>query len=72
MKKVIDNVYLITSIVGAFLVAINAGYQVIGFSLFLVSSLCGCYLVVNSNASRNLLYVNMMFAMINVVGIIRA
>ena len=72
MKKVVDYVYLISSIVGAALVASNAGVQLAGYTLFLISSLCALYLLRLSNASKSLWIVNGMFALINLFGIIRA
>lgn len=72
MNKVISGVYLGSSIVGALLVALNAGVAVLGYSVFLVSSSLGGYLAYNSNADRSLLYVNIIFGLINCLGIIRA
>lgn len=71
-RKIVDAAYLLTSMTGAALVASNIGAQFWGYLLFLVSSICGIYLVWNSNASRSLLWVNAMFAVINVFGLIRA
>lgn len=72
MKRIIDAMYLIFSVAGAVLVALNIGYQLVGYILFLLSSILGSVLILGSNASRSLLTVNIIFAIINIVGIIRA
>lgn len=72
VKRLIDGLYLASSIVGATLVALNVGAQLAGYSLFLLSSCCALYLLRDSNASRSLIIVNGVFAVINLIGIIRA
>jgi hypothetical protein len=69
--KIVNFVYLATSIVGALLIAANIQANLIGYVLFLISSILGAYLVTISNASRSLLIVNIVFAIINVIGIVR-
>ena len=71
-QKIIDTVYLCTSITGALLVALNIGTQMLGYTLFLISSIAGIFLLLRSNASKSLIIVSAVFAMINVIGIIRA
>lgn len=56
---------------GAILVALNIGQAQLGYTVFLISSLAGIYLLLKSNASRSLLAVNVMFMIINIVGIMR-
>ena len=70
--RIADVIYLGSSMVGALLVALNIGLQFEGYALFLVSSISGSYLVLKSNASRSLLWVNGLFAIINIVGMVRA
>lgn len=72
MKRVVEVIYFLSAFAGAILVALNIGLQLPGYILFLVSSVAGSYLVLISDASRSLLWVNVMFAIINVVGIVRA
>lgn len=72
LKRVIDSIYLVSSIAGATLVALNIGQQLLGYSLFMVSSIAGAYLIINSNVSRSLLTVTAIYFIINLVGIIRA
>lgn len=72
MKKVIDYVYIISSILGAVVIASNTGTQFVGYCLFLLSSLCTLYLLHLSDASKSLWIVNGMFAVINLYGVIRS
>jgi hypothetical protein len=74
MNKIVDRIYLATSFAGAAIIAANVNANVLGYVLFLVSSVLGAYMVAKSNAShelRSLLKVNIVFAVINVVGIVR-
>lgn len=70
--RILDLAYLLAAFLGALLVAANIGAALYGYVLFLISSILGGYLAYNSNASRSLLYVNIMFGLINVLGIVRA
>lgn len=70
--KVTNFIYLSSSIGGALLVALNIGAQVFGYVLFLVSSLTGIILLRKSNAPKSLLIVNIVFAVINTIGLFRA
>ena len=72
VKRIVDGLYLASSAVGATLVALNVGAQLAGYSLFLLSSVCALYLLRGTGASRSLMMVNGMFAVINLIGIIRA
>ena len=72
MKKFVEILYFICAFSGAVLVALNVGLQLPGYILFLISSVAGSYLVLISNASRTLLWVNLMFMVINFIGIVRA
>ena len=71
MKKLIDVIYLVTSITGALLIALNVGSNVHGYLLFLISSCCGAWIALKSNVSKSILTVNIIFACINVLGLIR-
>lgn len=72
LKTALDIVYMTTSITGALLVAANIGAQLVGYTLFLISSLTAIFLLTRSNASKSLIIVNLVFALINLVGIIRS
>lgn len=72
IKRILDAIYLISSVLGAVLIAANVGAQLLGYCLFLVSSIIAVYLLHRSNASRSLMIVNVIFAVINLIGIIRA
>jgi hypothetical protein len=70
-RRLIDYGYLTSSVVGAALVASNTGTQVVGFSIFLVSNILGIMLLRGTTASKSLVWVNLIFASINVMGIVR-
>ena len=72
MKRIIEIIYFASAFTGALLVALNIGLQLPGYVAFLISSVLGCYLVLISDASRALLWVNVMFGIINIIGIIQA
>lgn len=72
MKAILDIIYMVSSIGGAAVVAANIGAQVLGYTLFLISSVTALILLLSSNASRSLVVVNSIFTVINVVGLIRA
>ena len=70
-KRLIEAVYLVTSALGALIIAANINANVYGYLLFLAGSVAGSYLVVESKAPKSLLYVNIMFGCINVIGLVR-
>lgn len=72
MKRFYETIYLTSSMLGAILIALNVGLQFWGYTVFLISSLLGSYLVWISNASRSLLWVHIMYAGINIIGLIRS
>lgn len=72
MTHVVSTIYLVAAISGAVLVALNIGMALLGYTLFLISSVLGGWLAHNSNADRSLVYVNIIFGFINIVGIVRA
>ena len=71
-KRLAEIFYFASAAAGALLVALNIGYQLEGYIFFLISSFLGSYLVLISDASRSILWVNVMFGVINIIGIIRA
>ena len=72
MGRMLGAVYIMASMLGAMLVALNIGMQFWGYAVFLISSVVGAYLVWISNADRSLLWVHIMYAGINIIGLIRA
>lgn len=72
MKNTTEVVYLLSSLTGALLIALNVGMQFEGYLVFLLSSILGAYLVIISNASRSLFAVHLMYAVVNIIGIVRA
>lgn len=71
LRPLISFVYLASSIAGALLVAMNVGQMLVGYALFFTSSVLGAYLAYNSNVDRSMLWVNVVFGVINVIGFIR-
>ena len=71
MKRLWEAVYLVTSAIGASIIAFNINANVLGYSFFLASSVVGSYLAYHSNVSRTVVGVNVMFGVINIVGIVR-
>lgn len=68
----IEAVHFLTSVGGALLIALNIKMAVLGYSLFLVSSCTGSFLLIKSDASKSLLTVAIVFGIINVLGLVRA
>jgi len=57
-------------IAGALCIALNAGWEVLGFTLFLASS-CLWSLQAHVTGQRNLLALNLVFSATNLMGLIR-
>lgn len=72
MKKILDAIYLTCSIIGATIVASNSGYQLLGYVVFMISSIAGMFLIMKSNISRSVLIVNVIYLAINAFGIYRS
>ena len=71
MKRFWEAVYLVTSALGAAIIAFNINANVVGYCFFLVSSVVGGVMAYNSNASHTIWKVNVLFAVINIIGIVR-
>jgi hypothetical protein len=57
---------------GSVLIAANVGLAVLGYVLFLASSVAGVYLLVTTlNAPRALIYQNVFFILVNIFGLVR-
>lgn len=72
MFKFVEVVFLLSSIIGAGILALNVGANIFGFVFFLISNVCSFYLYKKSNVSRTMFIVTFIFSIINVLGIIRA
>lgn len=70
-KKIADIIFVASNAIGASLIALNTGLQLYGFISFLIGNFVGMYLLKGSNASKSLFVIQLMFAVINIVGIIR-
>lgn len=72
LKSVIDFVFVGTSLVGAYCVATNdPTLRLIGYILYLISSLASIWLITKSNVSRSMLFVTICFLVINVYGLLK-
>jgi hypothetical protein len=76
MMKLIRNfastVALGGAVGGSVLIAANVGLAVVGYVLFLASSVAGVYLLVTTrNAPQALIYQNMFFIVVNIFGLVR-
>lgn len=71
MKKIADILFVISNAVGALLIASNIGLHLYGFISFLIGNIFGMYLLKQSNASKSLMIIQVMFTVINIIGIIR-
>lgn len=72
MKRVLDFVVLGGAVIGSGLIALNLGLNFIGYMFFLASSIASVYLLSNSNSPKSLMYTNIFFIVMNIIGIIRA
>jgi len=73
MKKLCDFLAVTGNIVGALLVAFSAhrvDLAIAGYSFFLVGSITSIWLLRHSNASNSLIFINVFFTIINVIGIV--
>lgn len=68
IKLFADILTIIGSIGGSTLIALNIGYNSLGYFLFIVSGISSMYLMLQSTVSRSILAVNVFYIFINVVG----
>jgi hypothetical protein len=76
MMKLIRNFASIVALGGAVggsvLIAANVGLAVLGYMLFLASSIASVYLLVTTrNAPQALIYQNVFFIVVNIFGLVR-
>ncbi len=71
MKKILDYIALGGAVIGSFLIAANIGMTQVGYVFFLASSVSAAVLLSSSDASKSLLWTNIFFIIMNVIGIVR-
>jgi hypothetical protein len=71
VKKVLDVIALGGAMIGSFLIAANIGMTQLGYILFLASSIASVTLLSSSDASKSLLWTNVFFIVMNIIGIVR-
>lgn len=71
LDKIIGFVAFAGAVIGSTIVALDLGINWVGYVFFLASSTASVKLLMGSNASRSLLYTNLYFVVVNVVGLVR-
>jgi hypothetical protein len=72
IRTLASTVALGGAVVGSVLIAANVGLAVLGYVLFLASSIAGVYLLVTTkNAPQALVYQNLFFIVVNIFGLVR-
>ena len=72
IKNIASVIALAGAVGGSVLIAANVGLAVLGYVLFLASSVAGVYLLVTTlNAPRALIYQNVFFILVNIFGLVR-
>jgi len=65
-----DFLGTVSAILGALIIALNLGYNYIGFFLFLISNLFYMeYSLKEESRNLNIFFMNLVFAFINIIGI---
>ena len=67
----LDWVFMLGQVSGSLTIALNLGLNVLGYSLFLVSSIAGVLLLWKTNVTKSMIIINLYFTVVNAVGIIR-
>ena len=70
-ENILGLVALIGAIIGSMLIALNIGFNVVGYIFFAFSSISSVLLLVSSKSPKSLVWVNLWFSLMNIVGIIR-
>lgn len=68
LNKVLSSTGLVTGVLGALLIALNAGYFVMGYTLFLASSISWVVYALRTK-QINLTILNTVFGIINALGL---
>jgi hypothetical protein len=68
----LEVILLLGSLLGSTLIALNCGYNQLGFAAFLVASIITTYFFRKCDASWSLQVVNVYFMCTNLIGIFRA
>lgn len=68
LNKVLSTIGLVAGVIGAFMVAMNSGLFVLGYSLFLTSSIAWIAYAIRTKQT-NLMTMNVIFGLINALGL---
>ncbi len=71
MDRIIGVVSLATAVIGSASIAFNIGFNSLAYGVFAVSSICSIYLLRKSNAQPVLLWTQVYFLCVNMIGFIR-
>lgn len=72
MKRILDVAYFATAFAGAIIIALNIGQALLGYLIFLASSALGGYIAWSSRSPKSIVWVNVLFGCVNILGIMRA
>ena len=70
-KLLADIVAIAGAMIGSLTIALNLGYNMIGYIAFLISGIGTIYLLRLCNASNSLKFIAYFYLIVNVVGVIR-
>jgi len=70
-KRTLEVLSIVGAVLGSSLIAANINCNAIGYVAFFVSNAASAVLLLNSNASRVLLYQTVFFTIVNIVGFVR-
>lgn len=70
LDNILGIITLAFSVIGSLLIALNMNYELYGYFVFSISSLTGAYLLYKSNVTRTMLWTNVYFFCVNILGII--
>jgi hypothetical protein len=71
-ERLIGHIALIGAVLGSMLIALNIGWNFVGYIFFTASSIASVALLKKAvGGLRSLLYTNIYFVCINIVGLVR-
>ena len=71
MDSIIGYVSLATAVIGSAMLAFNVGFNSLAYGVFAVSAVSSIYLLRKSNAQPVLLWTQVYFLCVNMIGFIR-
>lgn len=71
LDNILGAVTFLFSVIGSLLIALNINYELCGYFFFTISALTGAYLLNKSDVNRTMLWTNIYFFCVNILGIIR-